>query len=270
VAGGLAAGRGALGGRGVAEEEPFLSGSWSRPRHLSGGSGGTHTALHAGLATKPVLPPHLPFPPLVELFLLPLLHRSLFSLPSTTSPRAAAVHNHPRGHIYNHSHRDKTICTSFTRRRRAQPWDLGPTSPIISLAAAAHTASSLLLRGHQTLTSLHPIRHGPRPAATTRPRGHHNASQSPAPPRFDASIEPASDLDLLEATRLRDHQPCSTFFPGGATTSNSLSALPNHQRHGTRQLPRDSRGSQNTDPHRPPGPLQAQAGAVPARARDRR
>jgi hypothetical protein len=193
-----------------------------------------------------------------------------FSLPSTTSPRAAAVHNHPRGHLYSHSHRDKTICTSFTRRRRAQPWDLGPTSPIISLAAAAHTASSLLLRGHQTLTSLHPIRHGPRPAATTRPRGHHNASQSPAPPRFDAIIEPAYDLDLLEATRLRDHQPCSTFFPGGATTSNSLSALPNHQRHGTRQLPRDSRGSQNTDPHRPPGPLQAQAGAVPARARDRR
>jgi hypothetical protein len=116
--------------------------------------------------------------PLVELFPPPTSALRAFPLFPQHLPR------HP-GPVHNHAQpRSRPLTrTRFPDLHRVLHGLSRPPPSNISLACSPRAS---LLGGHQTLTSLHPIRHGSRPAATTRASGHHNASQSPTPPRLTA------------------------------------------------------------------------------------
>ncbi|KAL2131029.1 hypothetical protein VTI74DRAFT_5619 [Chaetomium olivicolor] len=187
-AGGLTAGRDAPGwsgcGRGGAH---FGSELGAIPVPCQGGSG----TLDLLPAPCPVLPPHLPSP-------LPLLNfsssrfctsRSFFSFSSTPRPRQ----HHCAATTTQQPHHDSRF--TYTGQTRSAPVFYSTLSRgTIRFQPCMLAARASLLRGRQTLSSPHPIRHGSRPPATTRFPRHHNASQSPTPPRPTVAAHGASCL----------------------------------------------------------------------------
>jgi hypothetical protein len=196
MAGGLAAARGAPGGRGVEDEEGcFLGRSWSHPRLCPYPV--WRVRMHGMPARRTRAP--TPIRSLLNFFLLPLplLHRLAFSSSSLhiTARRAAPVHNH------NH---DRPPRRPLTRSRSFITITVLESQPrailggrITSALHAHREASSLLLGGHPTLT-LSP----PNPPRTAT-GGHNTGPGSPQrvsiahTAAFDAGISLKSPADLI-------------------------------------------------------------------------
>jgi hypothetical protein len=161
----------AQGGRGVDEEEPFWVGAGAIPVPCLAGPGCQHAGPPCDQA-RARAPPYLPFPPIVELFLLPLPHRPRFFYFTSTSPSCVqSSTTTTRGHNSSHLHENYRIYTHFFYAG-SQPRPSEDHQPCMLTARA----TSSLRGGHQTLTLSTPICHGSRRAATTRFLGHHNAS----------------------------------------------------------------------------------------------
>jgi hypothetical protein len=179
MSGGLAAGRGSPGWSGVwtRGRSPILGRSWRM--HPGWRVPGCASTLDLRPSPCSRQSPFAVSSPLVELFPPPTSALRAFPLfpqhcSSAHRPPSATTRSHVRGHLHGRDPRDLHRVLH------------GPSRPPPRNISLACSPRASLLGGHQTLTSLHPIRHGSRPAATTRASGHHNASQSPTPSRLTA------------------------------------------------------------------------------------